>query len=68
MPQEVGLFMYSTPTLLMHAQLAITIMCIYVHCYPVMDIAAQHPCLLHVDRVNVTKEAALVVKVGPMEG
>ena len=60
MPEEVGPSEHSTPTLLMHAQPAITIMCIYVHCYPFMDIAAQHPCLLHVDRDNVIMEAVLV--------
>ena len=59
--------MYSTPILLMHAQPAITIMHIYVHCYPLTDIAAQRPRLLHEDRANVTKEAVLV-EVGPMEG
>ena len=39
MPEEVGPSVYSTLTLLMHAQPAINIMHIYVHCYALTDIA-----------------------------
>ena len=63
MPLEVGPSVYSTATLFMHAQPAITFMHMYVHCYPLMDIATQRPCLLHLDRDTAVKEA-LLVEVG----
>ena len=64
MPEEVGQSGYSISTLLMQAQSAITIIHIYVYCYPLMDVVAQYPYLLHVERDTAIKEAVFVVEVG----